>query len=101
MKRFIQSADLYVGQLVVVTNNKDAQVRTIAKIYKRESGVPHLVLLVWREGEKGGISSQCWEPWTLMRPSVQQIENTISEYGALVSKKLIIDILYKIGRAHV
>ena len=94
MKRFIKSADLYVGQLVVVTDNKDAQVRTIAKIYKRESGMPHLVLLVWREGEKAGISSACWEPWTLMRPSIDQIETTISEYGPLVSGKFIKDLLY-------
>ena len=92
MKRFIKSADLYVGQLVVITNNKDAQVRTIAKICKRESRVPYEVLLVWREGVN--ISSQVWEPWTLMRPSIDQIETTISEYGPLVSGKFIKDLLY-------
>ena len=82
MQRFIPSAKLYVGQLVVVTTHAEAQVRTIAQIHKR--GTVYAVTFLWKEGDR--VCGQTYEPWNLYKPTLDQIEYSITANGALISK---------------
>jgi hypothetical protein len=84
MQRFIPSSKLYVGQLVVVTTNKDAQVRTIGAIHRSDHGTVSAVTLLWREGKR--MCGQDSNPWTLYKPTLDQIEFSIEVNGALVNK---------------
>lgn len=84
MQRFIPSSKLYVGQLVVVTTNKDAHVRTIGAIHKHGHGSVCAVTLLWREGKQ--VCGQDSAPWALYKPTLDQIEFSIEVNGALVNK---------------
>ena len=91
MQRFIPSEKLYVGQLVVVTTNEQVQVRTIAKIHKRAYGTVFAVTCIWREGNR--LCVQDSEPWTLYKPTLQQIEFSIQVNGKLSNKTDVCEYL--------
>jgi len=84
MKKYLPSSKLYVGQLVVVTDHPEAQVRTIAEIHKTEIGAIRAVTFLWYEGSR--ICSQASHPWTLHNPSLKQIEYSIEANGKLANK---------------
>jgi hypothetical protein len=84
MQRFIPSKKLYVGQLVVVSTIETAQVRTIAKIHKRDSGVVYAVTFIWNEGDR--LCAQNTDAWTLYKPTLEQIEFSIQVNGKLANK---------------
>jgi hypothetical protein len=84
MKKCLPRAKLYVGQLVVVTDHPEAQVRTIAEIHKTERGAIRAVTFLWYEGSR--ICSQASHPWTLHNPSLKQIEYSIEANGKLANK---------------
>lgn len=91
MKKFIATKDLYFGQLVVVTTHAEAQVRTIAEIHKRETGAVFAVTFLWKEGNR--MCRQAYEPWTLHKPTIEQIEYSITANGALVSAREVAEYL--------
>lgn len=81
MQRYISHKKLYVGQLVVVTSAKDAQVYTIASIHHEYRHVS----LVWIEGNHKCVSSHDY--FCLFKPTLEQIETSIAIHGRLVSTK--------------
>ena len=81
MKRSINHKDLYVGQLVVVTDHPETQVYTVTAIHNRT------VALQWREGTRH--CNQHFEKYALLKPTLQQIEHSIAANGALVSRSEI------------
>tara|TARA_R110000868_G_scaffold239814_3_gene494295 strand:- start:843 stop:1157 length:315 start_codon:yes stop_codon:yes gene_type:complete len=84
MQRFIPSAKLYVGQLVVVSTHAEAQVRTIAQIHKRKTGTVYAVTFLWKEGDR--VCGEFYQPWGLYKPTLDQIEYSITANGALINK---------------
>jgi uncharacterized protein YigE (DUF2233 family) len=81
MQRYIAHKKLYIGQLVVVTAAKDAQVYTIAHI-NHENRTVHLY---WVEGNNMCGSSHDY--FSLFKPTLEQIETSIAINGRLVSTK--------------
>jgi len=81
MQRYISHKKLYIGQLVVVTGAKDAQVYTIAHIAHEYRAVS----LVWFEGNQKCVSSHDY--FCLFKPTLEQIETSIALYGRLASEK--------------
>jgi len=81
MQRYIAHKKLYIGQLVVVTAAKNAQVYTIAHINHE---IRH-VSLVWIEGNQKCVSSHDY--FCLFKPTLEQIETSIAINGRLVSTK--------------
>jgi hypothetical protein len=79
----IKHSDLYIGQLVVVTEHPETQVYTVAGIEG------HIALLQWHEGSR--LCSQGHEKFGLMKPDLQQIEYSIAANGALVSTRDIVE----------
>lgn len=84
MKRStINHNDLYIGQLVVVTDHPEATVYTIASIEGNTA------ILQWREG-----SNHCscgYEKFGFMKPTSKQVEYHIANCGALVSNRDIVE----------
>lgn len=81
MQRYIAHKKLYIGQLVVVTAAKDAQVYTIGHI----SHEYRAVSLIWIEGNQKCVSSHDY--FCLFKPTLEQIETSIAINGRLVSTK--------------
>lgn len=79
MKKSIKHTDLYVGQLVVVTEHPETQVYTVAEIHSQ------MVTLQWQEGSRQ--CGQHYEKYSLLKPTLQQIEYSIAANGPLVSLK--------------
>ena len=71
----IKPQDLFVGQLVVVTESPEAQVYVIAEIEGSQAR------LTWFEGTR---RSSCWhDKYDLMKPDLDQIQFTVSNYGLI------------------
>lgn len=85
MRRFLKTANLYVGQLVVVSEHCESTVATIVAI----NGTS--VELRWREGTR--LCGTSWQTYMLMKPSLEQIEYSIAANGALVSKAEIEELV--------
>ena len=83
MKKSIKHTDLYIGQLVVVTEHPETQVYTIASIEAQ------VVILQWKEGTRH--CSQGYEKYSLLKPTLEQIEYSIAANGALVSTKELVE----------
>lgn len=83
MQKRIKKSDLYIGQLVVVTDHPEAQVRTVAGV---EGNV---AILQWHEGSR--LCSQGHDAFGLMKPTLKQIEYSIAANGALVSTQELVD----------
>lgn len=79
MTKCIKHTDLYIGQLIVVTDHPETQVYTIASVER------HAVMLVWFEGTR--ICTQATEKYGLMKPTLKQIEYSIAANGRLASTK--------------
>ena len=86
MRRFLSSKSLYVGQLVVTGDAVGAVVRTIAELDVSNC----LVILQWMEGNR--FCSQGYDSYMLKKPTLEQIECSISTYGQLLSSKQIISV---------
>ena len=85
MRRFLSSKSLYVGQLVVVSDEVGSVVRTIAEI---DSG-NHTVILQWMEGIR--FCSRPAQSYMLKKPSLEQIECHIANNGQLISVNQVIN----------
>lgn len=83
MKKSIKHTDLYIGQLVVVTDHPETQVYTVAHIDGRA------VMLQWFEGSR--TCSQEFDKYGLMKPTLEQVEYSIAANGPLVSTKQIVE----------
>ena len=83
MKKAINHTDLYIGQLVVVTEHPETQVYTIASIENQS------VILQWREGNR--TCAQATEKYGLLKPTLEQIEYSIAANGSLVSTKELVE----------
>lgn len=83
MRRFLSTKDLYVGQLVVTGDAVGAVVRTIAEIDLGNCSV----VLQWMEGNR--FCSRSYDSYMLKKPTLEQIECSISTYGQLLSSKQI------------
>jgi hypothetical protein len=81
----IKKSNLYLGQLVVTSIADDAQVRTVSHIFDSST----MVELQWMEGTNH--CTQGVDYSLLMIPTIKQIENSIFNYGNLVSAKEIIN----------
>ena len=86
MRRFLSSKSLYVGQLVVLIDEVGAVVRTIASI---DSG-NHTALVQWMEGNR--FCSKDVQSYMLKKPSLEQIEWQIANFGQLLSVNQIINL---------
>lgn len=85
MRRFLATANLYLGQLVVISDHPEAIVATIVSIKG------YSVELRWKEGDK--MCGCGWQSYMLKKPSLKQIENSIANNGALVSVKEIEELV--------
>lgn len=84
MKKTIKHKDLYIGQLVVVTDHPEAQVRTVAGFEG------NAVILQWHEGSR--LCSQGVHAAVgLLKPTLEQIEYSIAANGSLVSTKELVE----------
>ena len=83
MKKAIKHTDLYIGQLVVVTEHPETQVYTVASIAGQS------VILQWREGTSH--CSQGHDKYGLLTPTLEQIEYSIAANGSLVSTKELVE----------
>jgi hypothetical protein len=79
----IKHDDLYIGQLVVVTEHYEAQVYTVAGIKN------HMAILQWYEGKQ--FCSQGHEKYGLLKPDLKQIEYSVAANGPLVSTRDILE----------
>jgi hypothetical protein len=86
MRRFLSSKNIYVGQLVVVSDEVGATVRTIASI---DSG-NHTALVQWMEGNR--FCSKDVQSYMLKKPTLEQIECHIANRGILLSSNQIINL---------
>jgi hypothetical protein len=85
MRRFIKQANLYVGQLVVVSEMPEATVATVVSMDYLK------VELRWREGTR--LCGCTFDSYMLFLPTLRQIENSIANNGALVSFKEIEELV--------
>ena len=74
----LKRSDLYIGQLVVVSDNLDAQVRTVAHLFDNSK----MVELQWYEGTNHCSQGTDLE---LYEPTIKQIVHSIALYGKLVA----------------
>jgi len=74
----LKRSDLYIGQLVVVSGNFDAQVRTVAHLFENSK----MVELQWYEGTHHCSQGTDLE---LYEPTIKQIVYSIATYGKLVA----------------
>ncbi len=83
MKKSIPHTNLYVGQLVTVTDHPETQVYTIAAIDGQAA------VLQWCEGNRHSV--QAHDKYGLLKPTLQQIEYSIAANGPLVTTKELAD----------
>lgn len=81
MTKCIKHTDLYIGQLVVTNEHIEAQVYTIASIEPTYRAVS----LIWFEGNHKCVGTH--EYFSLMKPTLKQIETNIAISGRLASTK--------------
>jgi hypothetical protein len=84
MQKRIKKSDLYVGQLVVVTDHPETQVYTVAAV-----GEGNVAILQWMEGTSH--CSQGHDAFSLSKPTLEQIEYSIAANGALLSVDKILE----------
>ena len=89
MNRKIKLKDFRVGMLVVSTDRVETQVYTV------ESVEGFRIMLVWREGERTGVSSLDYS--MLMTPTIEQIEYSINNNGRLADMNDVADVKVLIG----
>lgn len=89
MNRKIKLKDFRVGMLVVSTDRVETQVYTV------ESVEGLRIMLVWREGERTGVSSLDYS--MLMTPTIEQIEYSINNNGRLADMNDVADVKVVIG----
>ena len=89
MNKKINLQNIYVGQLVVTSNNAEAQVRTV------ESVEGLMVTLTWCEGTNQCIQGVDYS--LLSVPTVAQIEYSINNYGRLANLQDVEDVTLLIG----
>jgi len=89
MQKRIKKQDVRAGLLVVVTEHSEAQVYTV------ESIDGNLVTLTWYEGTNQCVSGMDYS--TLIRPTIEQIEYSISNYGRLANLQDVADVKVVIG----
>ena len=89
MNKKIKLQNIYVGQLVVTSNNAEAQVRTV------ESVEGLMVTLTWYEGTNQCIQGVDYS--LLSVPTVAQIEYSINNYGRLANLQDVEDVTLLIG----
>lgn len=77
--RKIAHIDFYMGQLVVTSKNKDAQVRTVSHIFSNSN----MIELQWFEGTNH--CSQGIDYSLCMTPTLEQIEYSIDLNGRLMA----------------
>ena len=83
MQKTIKHTDLYIGQLVTVTDHPETQVYTIAAIDGQ------IAVLQWREGTRHSV--QAHDKYSLLKPTLQQIEYSIAANGPLVTTKELVE----------
>jgi hypothetical protein len=76
MSKAIKLTDLYVGQLVTLSESEETQVYTVGKIDRLA------VLLKWKEGTR---DCETWSVETYYLPTLKQIEYSLHQNGPLVS----------------
>jgi len=89
MNRKIKLKDFRVGMLVVSTDRVETQVYTV------ESVEGFRIMLVWREGDRTGMSSLDYS--MLMTPTIEQIEYSINNNGRLADMNDVADVKVLIG----
>ena len=89
MNRKIKLKDFRVGMFVVSTDRVETQVYTV------ESVEGFRIMLVWREGERTGVSSLDYS--MLMTPTLEQIEYSINNNGRLADMNDVADVKVVIG----
>ncbi len=89
MNKKIKLQNIYVGQLVVTSNNAEAQVRTV------ESVEGLMVTLTWYEGTNQCIQGVDYS--LLSVPTVAQIEYSINNHGRLANLQDVEDVTLLIG----
>ena len=89
MSKKIKLQNIYVGQLVVTSDNAEAQVRTV------ESVEGLMVTLTWYEGTNQCIQGVDYS--LLSVPTVAQIEYSINNYGRLANLQDVEDVTLLIG----
>jgi hypothetical protein len=89
MNRKIKLKDFRVGMLVVSTDRVETQVYTV------ESVEGFRIMLVWREGDRTGVSSLDYS--MLMTPTIEQIEYSINNNGRLADMNDVADVKVLIG----
>ena len=77
MSKALKKSNLYVGQLVVTSDDPEAQVRTISHLFDN-----NMVEVQWYEGSK--LVSQGIDYSMLRTPTIKQIEYSIEFNGRLV-----------------
>ena len=89
MNRKIKLKDFRVGMLVVSTDRVETQVYTV------ESVEGFRIMLVWREGDRTGVSSLDYS--MLITPTIEQIEYSINNNGRLADMNDVADVKVLIG----
>jgi hypothetical protein len=90
MAKNLDHKDLYLGQLIVLTDHIDAQVYTVGAIGHPDHRLA--ILLVWFEGSR--LSSQWTDYYGSRLPTMKQIERSIRN-GRLANGQDITGILSK------
>jgi len=85
MSKALKKSNLYIGQLVVTSDNPEAQVRTISHIFDN-----NMVEVQWYEGAK--LVVQGIDCSMLYTPTIKQIEYSIQFNGRLVANHEIFDL---------
>ena len=88
MTKKVKKSNLYVGQLVVTSDNPEAQVRTISHLFEPTHALD-MVEVQWYEGSR--ICVQGIPCSMLYIPTIQQIEHSIQVNGRLVAKQDLLD----------
>jgi len=73
----------HVGQLCVVGKHQDATVYTVAEVKG------NIAVLQWREGKRH--CSEGYDRWSLLEPTLAQIQYSIRAVGPLVSVNDIVE----------
>ena len=90
MSKPLKKSNLYVGQLVVTSDNPEAQVRTISHLFESTHAL-NMVEVQWYEGTK--LIAQGIDCSMLYTPTIKQIEYSIQFNGRLVANHEIFDFV--------